>query len=132
MIEKIIIPCILFQVLSPGVFTNMKTSVQNVLVNALIFVAVYWAISRVLGITMTKADLIVPAVLFILLSPGLLLTLPPGSNGVFRSGQTSISAIITHALVFALIFAFLRKLIKFNYGFLFNERSNNKKEIYFR
>lgn len=109
MIEKIIIPCILFQVLSPGVFTNMKTSVQNVLVNALIFVAVYWAISRVLGITMTKADLIVPAVLFILLSPGLLLTLPPGSNGVFRSGQTSISAIITHALVFALIFAFLRK-----------------------
>jgi len=109
MIEKIIIPCILFQVLSPGVFTDMKTSVLDVLVNALIFVAVYWAISRVLGITMTKADLIVPAVLFILLSPGLLLTLPPGSNGVFRSGQTSISAVITHALVFALIFAFLRK-----------------------
>ena len=109
MIEKIIIPCILFQVLSPGVFTDMKTSVPDVLVNALIFVAVYWAISRVLGITMTKADLIVPAVLFILLSPGLLLTLPPGSNGVFRSGQTSISAVITHALVFSLIFAFLRK-----------------------
>ena len=109
MIEKIIIPTILFQVLSPGVFTNMKTSVPDVMINALIFVAAYWAIARVLGIELTKADLIVPVVLFIVLSPGLLLSLPPGSGGVFRSGQTSIAAIITHAVVFALIFAVLRR-----------------------
>lgn len=109
MIEKIIIPFILFQILSPGVFTIMKTSVQDVLLNALIFVAAYAAIARVLGLTLTKADLIVPTVLFILLSPGLLLTLPPGSGGVFRSGQTSLIAVVSHALVFAVIFAFLRR-----------------------
>ena len=109
MIEKIIIPFVLFQVLSPGVFTVMKTSVQDVLLNALIFVAAYAAIARVLGLTLTKADLIVPTVLFILLSPGLLLTLPPGSGGVFRSGQTSLISIISHALVFAVIFALLRR-----------------------
>jgi len=113
MIEKIIIPTILFQVLSPGVFTPMKTSVQNVVMNALIFVSVYWVIaSRILGLTLTKADLIVPAVLFILLSPGLLLTIPPGSGGIFMSGQTSIVAVVTHAIVFALIFALLRNTFK--------------------
>jgi len=113
MIEKIIIPTILFQVLSPGVFTPMKTSVQNVVMNALIFVSVYWVIaSRILGLTLTKADLIVPAVLFILLSPGLLLTIPPGSGGIFMSGQTSIVAVVTHAIVFALIFTLLRNTFK--------------------
>ena len=109
MIEKIIIPFLLFQVLSPGVFTLMKTSVQDVMINALIFIAAYWAIARVLGITLTKADLIVPTVLFILLSPGILLTIPSGSAGVFRSGQTSLHAVITHALVFAVVFAVLRR-----------------------
>jgi hypothetical protein len=109
MIEKIVIPFVLFQVLSPGVFTNMKTSVQDVLLNTLIFVAAYAAIARVLGLVLTKADLIVPAVLFLILSPGLLLTLPPGSGGVFRSGQTSLAAVISHAIVFAVIFTLLRK-----------------------
>jgi hypothetical protein len=109
MIEKIVIPFILFQILSPGVFTLMKTSVQDVLINALIFIGAYWAIARVLGITLTKADLIVPAVLFLILSPGILLTLPPGSKGVIRSGQTSVAAIVTHAIVFAIIFAVLRR-----------------------
>ena len=109
MIEKIIIPYILFQVLSPGVFTNMKTSVQDILINALIFVAAYAAIARVLGIALTKADLIVPTALFLFLSPGLLLTVPPSKGGIFRSGETSLSAVISHALLFAIIFAFLRK-----------------------
>ena len=109
MIEKIIIPFILFQALSPGVFTIMNTSVKDVLINALIFVAAYAAIARILGLTLTKADLIVPAVLFILLSPGILLTLPPGSGGVFRSGQTSLLAVLIHAIVFAVIFAVLRR-----------------------
>jgi hypothetical protein len=110
MIEKIVIPCILFQILSPGVFTTMKTSVQDILINALIFVGIYWSISRVIGITLTKADLIVPAILFILLSPGLLLTLPPSSGGIFMSRQTSVTAIVVHAIVFTVIFAGLRKV----------------------
>ena len=40
------------------------------------------------------------AILFFVLSPGVLLTLPPGSRGIFASGQTSIAAAAIHALVF--------------------------------
>jgi hypothetical protein len=40
------------------------------------------------------------AILFFVLSPGVLLTLPPGSKGVFASGQTSLVAAAVHALVF--------------------------------
>ena len=40
------------------------------------------------------------AILFFVLSPGVLLTLPPGSRGVFGSGQTSVAAAAVHALVF--------------------------------
>jgi len=43
------------------------------------------------------------AALFFILSPGVLLTLPAGSKGIFMSGQTSIAAAIVHALVFVFI-----------------------------
>ena len=39
-------------------------------------------------------------VLFILLSPGLLLTLPPVGKKIFMSCQTSTAAVFVHALVF--------------------------------
>ncbi len=39
-------------------------------------------------------------VLFILLSPGLLLTLPPVGNKVFMSMKTSVPAVLLHAVVF--------------------------------
>jgi hypothetical protein len=42
-------------------------------------------------------------VLFILLSPGVLLTLPPGSGGILMSGQTSLVAAVVHAFVFAFL-----------------------------
>lgn len=41
--------------------------------------------------------------LFIVLSPGVLLTIPPGTGGPFLSGQTSFAAAAVHALVFAAI-----------------------------
>jgi len=44
--------------------------------------------------------------LFILLSPGLLLTLPPVGGKIFMSCQTSMVAIFVHALVFALALNF--------------------------
>ena len=43
------------------------------------------------------------ALLFFVLSPGVLLTLPPGGRGVFMSGQTSVVAAAVHALVFAVV-----------------------------
>lgn len=46
-------------------------------------------------------------VLFILLSPGLLLTLPPVGKKVFFSCKTSTAAVLVHALVFYLALMFL-------------------------
>lgn len=43
------------------------------------------------------------ALLFVLLSPGVVLTLPPSSKGVFFSGQTSVLAVLLHALVFVFL-----------------------------
>ncbi len=54
-------------------------------------------------------NILVPVVLFILLSPGFLLTIPASSNGLFMSNQTSISSIFVHAIVFALVYFYLRK-----------------------
>jgi hypothetical protein len=42
--------------------------------------------------------------LFIILSPGLLLTLPAGSKGLFNTMQTSLPAILLHALIFACLY----------------------------
>ena len=51
------------------------------------------------------------AALFFLLSPGVILTIPAGSKGLFFSGQTSIAAAIVHALVFVLVCYYLRKYL---------------------
>jgi hypothetical protein len=45
--------------------------------------------------------------LFAVLSPGLLLTLPPGSKGIFMSRQTSLLAVLVHAVVFYLALMYL-------------------------
>ncbi len=41
--------------------------------------------------------------LFALLSPGILLTLPPVGKKVFMSGKTSLLAVVVHAVVFYLV-----------------------------
>lgn len=51
------------------------------------------------------------AALFFLLSPGVVLTLPPGPKGIFRSGQTSIAAALVHALVFVLVVCWLKRYL---------------------
>ena len=105
---KVLTPAILFALLSPGLLLRVGPS--PVIVHALVLSLVYYLIATfVLKVTLRPADLIVPAVLFILLTPGVLLTLPPGSKGIFMSGQTSLVAVGVHTLVFALVFSFLRK-----------------------
>ena len=42
-------------------------------------------------------------VLFVLLSPGILLTIPPSSGGIWMSGQTSLIAAVVHGLIFAFL-----------------------------
>ena len=52
--------------------------------------------------------------LFILLSPGLLLTIPPVGKKLFRSGETSIQSILVHAVLF---FGLLMLFDKIDEGF---------------
>lgn len=47
-------------------------------------------------------------VLFFILSPGVLLTLPPGSRGIWMSRQTSILAALVHAVVFVIAASYLK------------------------
>ena len=46
---------------------------------------------------------LIAVVLFVVLSPGVLLTLPPGVKGVFRSGETSFLAVVVHAVVYVVL-----------------------------
>jgi hypothetical protein len=116
---KVAIPAALFLALSPGVlltttgknvkFMNRSTSQMAVLFHALVFFLVFSLVARAMNLVLTQTDLIVTTALFVILSPGLLLTLPPGSGGVLTSGQTSLAAALVHSIVFALVFASLRK-----------------------
>jgi hypothetical protein len=110
---KVLTPAILFGILSSGMIFFMQkngTTFGNVLLmNAAIFALLYFLVSKfVLKRSLTKADVLVPLVLFIALTPGVLLTIPPGSGGLLMSGQTSGAAVAVHTLVFALVFALLR------------------------
>ena len=117
--QKVSIPATLFLALSPGIllrtdgtsvkFRNGLTGRTAVLFHALVFFLVYSLIAKAMGLVLTRTDLIVTTVLFLALCPGMLLTLPPGSKGVFMSGQTSPASALVHTVVFALVFALLRK-----------------------
>ena len=117
--QKVAIPASLFFVLSPGVllttsgrnlkFMNGKTGQMAVAFHALVFFLIYSLIAKALGLVLTKTALLVTTSLFLALSPGMLLTIPGGSKGLFMSGQTSTLSALTHTIVFALVFALLRK-----------------------
>jgi len=117
--QKVTLPASIFLALSPGIllrtdgskiaFRDGLTGRTAVLFHALVFFLAFSLIAKGMGLVLTKTDLIVTTMLFILLSPGMLLTIPPGSKGLFTSGQTSISSAVVHTIVFALVFALLRK-----------------------
>lgn len=111
---KVFTPALLFAVLSSGMVFFMQKNGANqfgsvLLVNALIFALIYYAVMKfLLRKELTRADILVPLLLFVVLTPGVLLTIPPGSKGLFMSGQTSTAAVAVHTLVYAVLFAFLR------------------------
>ena len=112
---KVYIPALLFAILNSGLVMFMQKNGQNVLggalvINAVIFALLYYVIVKfLLKRSLTRADILVPLVLYILLTPGVLLTIPPGAKGLFMSGQTSTPAVAVHTLVFAVVFALMRK-----------------------
>ena len=93
--QKIVIPSSLFLALSPGIilrtngtkiaFRDGLTGRTAVLFHALVFLLAFSTISKALGVVLTRTDLLVTTTLFILLSPGILLSIPPGSKGLFMS-----------------------------------------------
>ena len=117
--RKTSIPSALFLLLSPGIilrtdgskvaFRDGLTGRKAVLFHALVFFLVFSIVAKAIGLVLTKSDLLVTTALFIALSPGMLLTIPPGSKGLLTSGQTSLSSALVHTLVFAIVFALLRK-----------------------
>ena len=50
--------------------------------------------------------LLAATLLFILLSPGVLLTLPPVGPKILMSGKTSLIAVLVHAVVFYLVLCY--------------------------
>lgn len=50
--------------------------------------------------------------LFVILSPGVLLTLPPVGNKIFMSGKTSLLAVAVHAVVFYLALCYILPYIE--------------------
>ncbi len=53
--------------------------------------------------SLSKEMALFATLLFIVLSPGVLLTLPPVGKTIWRSGKTSLMAVLFHAAIFALI-----------------------------
>ena len=60
---------------------------------------------------------LVLAILFFVLSPGVLLTLPPVGKKIWMSGQTSITSALVHAFVFVGILYLIQKNTKWVEGF---------------
>jgi len=64
------------------------------------------------------------AALFIVISPGFLLTLPPGKKGIWMSGQTSVAAVLVHAIVFVVVGHLLWNYIKSQKSGFGNRKEN--------
>lgn len=100
--ERLILPVALFILLSPGLLlslptlkiASMETTTTAIVIHSLVLVLVYWLIAKFfIKKNLTKADLIVPAVLFLILSP---------------HGSTSPQKIGMMSLIFFVVYAILR------------------------
>lgn len=66
--------------------------------------------------------LIVFFVLFIILSPGMVLTLPPVGKKIFFSGLTSKTSVVVHAFVFVGLAYVIMRVMKPNYNVYNHEK----------
>lgn len=104
--ERLLVPTALFILLSPGLIltlpskniASMQTTPTASFIHALVFVLLYWGLSKtnILKSSLTKADLIVPAVLFLALNATM--------------NTTSPTQIAIRALIFFIVFAILRQV----------------------
>ena len=54
--------------------------------------------------------MLLATLLFVVLSPGVLLTIPPIGGKLFLSGKTSMIAVLVHAVIFYLILSMRRQI----------------------
>lgn len=105
--ERLLVPTALFILLSPGLLlslpstkiASMQTSAQSSVIHALVFVLVYWLLTDKLNLIkskITRADLIVPALIFLALN--------------VTMSTTSPVQIGVRALIFFVVFAIIRQL----------------------
>lgn len=110
MSEKLVIPAALFALLSPGVLLGVQGNLRTTVIHACVLVVLYRLIALEYPLELSPNDMLIPASLFIILSPGILLTLPKGMNGVMNYNAVSV-----HTLVFLMVYSFIR----FNFPGLF-------------
>jgi hypothetical protein len=94
---KVLPPSLLFVVLSSGVVK------YGIAFNALLMTVLLTLIFRyILRVTYKPADIIMPSLLYAVLQPGNLLTIPTGEP------ENSPTVLITHTFIYAVTFALLR------------------------
>jgi hypothetical protein len=109
---KVLVPSVLFALLSPELILAFPPNygfLEQVLFHALIMSILTWFIIKfIFRYTVTVADIIVPATVFILMTPGVILTLPPIGGKFLFSGETGITQIMVHTMIFAVLYASVR------------------------
>ena len=128
-ILKTIVYSMLFLILSPGFLINLypgpkgylfsgETSYISIFIHTLLlaFIIVTLEDKKLLDIKykniithlnrIESRELIsvVTILLFVILSPGFLLTIPSGENGFFLSKETSHLAVLIHTIIFIFVF----------------------------
>jgi len=92
---KVVIPTVLFAAFQLAPLP--LDPIQKALASGILLYAVY---STVLNRTFTKADIFAHVLLFLALTPGVLVTLPPGAS--FQE------AVAVHSIIFSIVFSALR------------------------
>lgn len=126
---ELVLPAVLFVILSPGLILDvdamrvtkgvkqvaklgkMQTSTGAVLTHAVVYYVVLGLLRDFFGKKSSKpANVVVPTILFVILSPGMLLHVRPSKMKVdIMDGKTCKEGIITHAVVLSVVYAILRK-----------------------
>jgi len=97
--HKVSVPSMLFLSLTPGVLLGVRGT--GVALHAMVFMLVYFLVAKAMRLVLTKTDLAVATLLFVVLSPGLLVAIPQGSGGRHTA--------VVHAALYAIVFALLRR-----------------------
>jgi hypothetical protein len=99
---KVLTPALLFAILSPGLLLAIPSGsglLVQVCMHALLLCIFNYLIVRfIFKFNVTTADIIVPGVLFVALTPGV----------IFSPPLSAPAAIGVHTLIFSLFYAFLR------------------------